>query len=276
VLRRSLGVRNIVVAVAAVGLGLATAVGAFAFVSTSTSSAKTKPKPKPTVIRVSAGKPSEFGFKLSKVQRIKPGVVEFKVKNAGKIPHTFKICKRKAKTDKANKCAGKVTKLLKKGATATVKIKLRKGTYEFLCTVAGHAAAGMKGMVGVGVKLPKKSSPTPTTPTPTTPTPTTPTPTTPTPTTPTPTTGTEPLMGDPVAGKQVFLSNPCGSCHTLSAAGSSGNVGPNLDLAKPTQALVKFYVTNGSNAGGATMPAFSLSATDLNNLAAFVYQSTHG
>jgi len=30
-------------------------------------------------------------------------------------------------------------------------------------------------------------------------------------------------------GKALFASNGCGSCHTLSAAGSSGQVGPNLD-----------------------------------------------
>jgi mono/diheme cytochrome c family protein len=34
--------------------------------------------------------------------------------------------------------------------------------------------------------------------------------------------------GDPAAGKQVFASQGCGSCHTFEPAGSSGNVGPNL------------------------------------------------
>jgi mono/diheme cytochrome c family protein len=37
------------------------------------------------------------------------------------------------------------------------------------------------------------------------------------------------VKGDPVAGKQVFLSQGCGSCHTFSKAGSTGTVGPNLD-----------------------------------------------
>jgi uncharacterized cupredoxin-like copper-binding protein/cytochrome c551/c552 len=235
--------------------------------------ASTAPK---TTIRVLAGKPSEFHFKLSKVASIKPGVVVFKVTNKGAIPHTFKICRKKSANDKANTCVGKVTKLLKKGASATVTVKLGKGSYEFLCTVPGHAAAGMKGLIGVGLKLTEPTtSPTPTSPTPTNPTPTNPTPTSPTPTTPT-TTGPEPLQGDPVAGKAVFLKNGCSSCHTLAAAGANGNIGPNLDLAKPTQELVRFYVTNGGGAGGAVMPPFTLSATDLNNLAAFVYQSTHG
>lgn len=37
-------------------------------------------------------------------------------------------------------------------------------------------------------------------------------------------------------GGQVFANNGCGSCHTLQAAGSSGNVGPNLDEELPGQA----------------------------------------
>jgi mono/diheme cytochrome c family protein len=35
--------------------------------------------------------------------------------------------------------------------------------------------------------------------------------------------------GDAAAGKAVFTSAGCGSCHTLAAAGTSGQVGPNLD-----------------------------------------------
>ena len=37
--------------------------------------------------------------------------------------------------------------------------------------------------------------------------------------------------GNPTAGKAVFLAQGCGSCHTFSAAGSSGTVGPDLDEA---------------------------------------------
>src|SRR5476649_907954 len=45
-------------------------------------------------------------------------------------------------------------------------------------------------------------------------------------------------QGDPVAGKAVFASAGCGGCHTLKAAGSTGNVGPNLDVLMPTAAIV--------------------------------------
>ena len=35
--------------------------------------------------------------------------------------------------------------------------------------------------------------------------------------------------GNASAGKAVFASNGCGSCHTLSAAGATGTIGPDLD-----------------------------------------------
>ena len=41
------------------------------------------------------------------------------------------------------------------------------------------------------------------------------------------------LTGDATAGKAVFTSAGCGGCHTLADAGANGNVGPNLDEAKP-------------------------------------------
>ena len=44
----------------------------------------------------------------------------------------------------------------------------------------------------------------------------------------------------------------CSSCHTLSGMGWGGNVGPNLDGAKPNYTLVLDRVTNG----GGGMPAF--------------------
>jgi mono/diheme cytochrome c family protein len=52
-------------------------------------------------------------------------------------------------------------------------------------------------------------------------------------------------------GKSIFVAN-CGGCHTLSNAGTSGNVGPNLDQAKPTKDKVVTQVTNG----GGAMPPF--------------------
>ena len=80
---------------------------------------------------------------------------------------------------------------------------------------------------------------------------------------------TTPAQGDPVAGKQVFLgSAACGGCHTLADAGSSGNVGPNLDDAKPTYDKVVTQVTNG----GGVMPPFkgTLTEQQIADVAAYV------
>jgi mono/diheme cytochrome c family protein len=83
------------------------------------------------------------------------------------------------------------------------------------------------------------------------------------------TTETPALEGDPVAGKAVFLGAPaCGGCHTLADAGTSGNVGPNLDQAMPSAELVTDRVTNGQ--GG--MPSFkdTLTEQQIADVAAYV------
>ena len=71
-------------------------------------------------------------------------------------------------------------------------------------------------------------------------------------------------------GKAIFSSN-CASCHTLAAAGASGTVGPNLDEAKPDEALVKERVTNGMG----VMPSFKgkLSDAQIDAVAKFVSQN---
>ena len=76
------------------------------------------------------------------------------------------------------------------------------------------------------------------------------------------------------AGKKVFESAGCVSCHTLADAGATGTVGPNLDEAKPPHALVIMRVTNGKGA----MPPFkdSLSEQQINDVAAYVVQATSG
>jgi mono/diheme cytochrome c family protein len=48
-------------------------------------------------------------------------------------------------------------------------------------------------------------------------------------TTATTTTAQKPPAGNPAAGKAVFASAGCASCHTFKAAGATGTVGPNLD-----------------------------------------------
>ncbi len=87
---------------------------------------------KASIVNVTAGKPSELSFTLSKKAAAK-GIVTFRVTNRGKAEHDFKI-------------GGKVTKKLKPGTTATLTVTLKGGKYAYLCTVPGHAAAGMKGV----------------------------------------------------------------------------------------------------------------------------------
>src|SRR4051794_6855584 len=70
-------------------------------------------------------------FKLSKAS-VSAGSVAFSVTNKGKIPHDFEI-------------AGKKTPLLKPGKSAKLTVTLKKGKNAYVCTVAGHAALGMKG-----------------------------------------------------------------------------------------------------------------------------------
>ncbi len=82
---------------------------------------------------------------------------------------------------------------------------------------------------------------------------------------------TEPTeaAGDPAAGKEVFLGDSgCVSCHTLSDAGATGTIGPNLDATRPAHDLVVERVTNGQG----VMPSFaeSLSEEQIQDVAAYV------
>lgn len=89
-----------------------------------------------TVVGVTAGKPSEFKFTLSKTS-VPHGAVTFKVTNKGTVPHDFKI-------------AGKKTALINPGQTKSLSVTFAKaGKYPYQCTVSGHAAAGMKGTLTV-------------------------------------------------------------------------------------------------------------------------------
>jgi mono/diheme cytochrome c family protein len=74
--------------------------------------------------------------------------------------------------------------------------------------------------------------------------------------------------GGAADGEAIFAEAGCGSCHTLAAGDARGNVGPNLDDAKPSKELVSDRVTNGKGA----MPSFkdSYSAEQIAAVADFV------
>ena len=78
--------------------------------------------------------------------------------------------------------------------------------------------------------------------------------------------------GDAAAGKDIFATKGCATCHTLKAAGATGTIGPNLDEAKPSEALIADRVVNGKGA----MPPFKTQLSDkqIADVVAYVYQST--
>jgi uncharacterized cupredoxin-like copper-binding protein len=78
---------------------------------------------------------TEFKFKLSRLS-VPHGSVTFTVLNKGKLAHDFKI-------------AGKKTPLIQPGHSAKLTVTLKAGKSAYLCTVPGHAAAGMKGTLTV-------------------------------------------------------------------------------------------------------------------------------
>lgn len=77
----------------------------------------------------------EFRFILSK-KTVPHGTVTFKLVNKGKLKHDFKI-------------SGKKSKLISPGKSGKLIVTLKKGKLAYICTVAGHAAAGMKGKLTV-------------------------------------------------------------------------------------------------------------------------------
>jgi uncharacterized cupredoxin-like copper-binding protein len=77
----------------------------------------------------------EFKFTL-KPTTVKHGKVTFGFTNKGTLMHDFKI-------------AGKKTPLVSPGKSASLTVTLKPGKYPYICTVPGHAAAGMKGTLKV-------------------------------------------------------------------------------------------------------------------------------
>jgi mono/diheme cytochrome c family protein len=80
--------------------------------------------------------------------------------------------------------------------------------------------------------------------------------------------------GDAAAGRDVFSSAGCGSCHTLADAGTTGTVGPNLDEVQPSAENAYAQILNG----GGGMPAFEgqLSEKQIADVTAYVVQAMSG
>ena len=118
----------VLVALAAVGIA------AGAVLAPGGSASSSAPAVTTTKVTVTA---TEFKFKFSRTT-IPSGTVIFTVVNKGKIAHDFKI-------------AGKKTPTIAAGKSATLTVTFTKGgKFAYLCTIPGHAAAGMKGLLQVG------------------------------------------------------------------------------------------------------------------------------
>ena len=101
-----------------------------------------------TNVTVTVGQPAEFHFIVSP-STAKRGVIVFKITNKGALPHTFSLCSARNKP-LANSCSGRTSGQISPGQSGTLRvIVLLKGTYEYLCTLPGHAAGGMKGLLKV-------------------------------------------------------------------------------------------------------------------------------
>jgi mono/diheme cytochrome c family protein len=93
----------------------------------------------------------------------------------------------------------------------------------------------------------------------------------------------QPLTPAQIHGRALFVQN-CGSCHTLDAAGTVGNVGPNLgDIAINEQdILAAIHRGGGTHSKGqrtgpsGTMPRNLVTGKDAQDVAAFVAANASG
>jgi mono/diheme cytochrome c family protein len=84
----------------------------------------------------------------------------------------------------------------------------------------------------------------------------------------------QPLSPSEQHGRELFIEN-CGSCHTLDAAGTTGQIGPDLGNIPLGSANVLRAIKIGGRGSG-TMPRDLVSGQDAADVAAFVAASGPG
>jgi len=84
-----------------------------------------------TTIAIAAVPTGALMFDKTKLTA-KAGKITFDFDNPSSVPHAFKV-------------AGKSTPTITNAKAPPLTVTLKPGTYEFICPVDGHAAAGMKG-----------------------------------------------------------------------------------------------------------------------------------
>lgn len=100
--------------------------------------AAARPSSAPSVVKVSAA-PAGLRF-TTKVLRAHPGRIRIVFTNRSTLQHNVRV------ESGENELGG--TKTIGKGVAAAF-LTLRKGTYNFYCSVPGHEEAGMKGKLVV-------------------------------------------------------------------------------------------------------------------------------
>lgn len=96
--------------------------------------------PSATTLRISADAKGAMKFDRN-LLRAKPGVVTISMANPSVLPHNVAI---------RGNGVRKLGDVVLKGGTSTVRATLKRGSYTFFCSVAGHERAGMKGVLIVG------------------------------------------------------------------------------------------------------------------------------
>jgi mono/diheme cytochrome c family protein len=83
------------------------------------------------------------------------------------------------------------------------------------------------------------------------------------------------VVGNVKVGRSLFIAHDCGSCHLLAAANamSPSGIGADLDTSKKTYAQMITQITNGGH--GMTGYKHVLTVAQIQDLAAFVYKSSH-
>jgi mono/diheme cytochrome c family protein len=84
----------------------------------------------------------------------------------------------------------------------------------------------------------------------------------------------QPLPPAETQGRDLFIQN-CGSCHTFEAAGTVGQIGPNLDEISITEEDVRTAIRVGGTGSG-NMPQNLVTGKDAQDVAAFVAANAGG
>jgi plastocyanin len=83
----------------------------------------------------------EYAFDPGRIV-VAPGDVTITLRNKGSLPHDFRV--------EQGQAALGGTSVVPGGKTATAKVTLETGSYEFFCSVGDHARLGMRGDLEVG------------------------------------------------------------------------------------------------------------------------------